>query len=165
MREEIERGLAMYVDNIRTAISELKPEEYKEYLERLRLVLRKNYSKNVKPSELKQRVDEFVAGRDPKIDSFESYLLTFDEFTSDGAINALNKKKVNMPTTWRELLIKVTEDRTISPDIMKHLEDEQIIKEVKTMFQLSIKFCSSNNHEQFYNQLYQFNQFLKIGMR
>ena len=51
----------MYVDNVRNTISRLEQGEYEEYLKRLRSVLRRKYSKNVKPSELKRRVDEFVS--------------------------------------------------------------------------------------------------------
>ena len=77
----------MYVDNVRNKIGGLKQDDYKEYIKRLRLVLKRRYSKNVKPSELKQRVDEFVGGKDPKIESFEAYLITFDELSEDRGID------------------------------------------------------------------------------
>ncbi|MCV5526537.1 hypothetical protein OFN18_31190, partial [Escherichia coli] len=86
-------------------------------------VLRRKYSKNVKPSELKRRVDEFVSGKDPKIGSFEAYLITFDELSTNGAMNVLHNNNVRMPKNWRQLLLKVTEDRTLSPEAIKHLEE------------------------------------------
>ncbi|MFL8938997.1 hypothetical protein ACKA06_19620 [Rossellomorea oryzaecorticis] len=152
----------MYIYNVRRAIDELNNEEYYEYLKRLRSVLTRKYNKNVKPSEIKQRVDEFVKGKDPKIDYFESYLITFDELTTDGAINALHNKKVKMPKTWRQLLLKVTEDRTLSPEVVKHLEDEQILIEIKALFYQSIEYCKDENRDRFFENLYHFNYFLKI---
>ncbi|MED3907459.1 hypothetical protein, partial [Geobacillus thermodenitrificans] len=95
----------MYVNNVREALDRLTEDEFEEYLKRLRLVLRKRYKKNVKPSDLKNRVKEFINGKDPKIDYFESYLLTFDELSVNGAINALHNKKIRIPKTWRHLLL------------------------------------------------------------
>jgi hypothetical protein len=155
----------MYVNNVRKTIDELDQEEYEEYLQKLRSVLRRKYSKNVKPSELKQRVDEFVDGKDPKIDSFEAYLITFDELSTNGAINALHKNKVKMPKTWRQLLLKVTEDRTLSPEVIKHLNDEEVLTELKALFYYSIDYCKSENRDDFFRNIHHFNGFLKIGSR
>ncbi|WHY86521.1 hypothetical protein QNH39_01080 [Neobacillus novalis] len=152
----------MYVSNIRKTIGDLEQDEYEEYLKKLRSVLRGKYSKNVKPSDLKQRVDEFVDGKDPKIDYFEAYLITFDELSTNGAMNALHNKKVKMPKSWRRLLLKVTEDRTLSPDVIKHLEDEEVLIEIKALFYHSIEYCKSGNRDQFYQNLYHFNGFIKI---
>ncbi|WP_096202057.1 hypothetical protein [Bacillus sp. FJAT-45350] len=153
----------MYVDNVRNTINGLDQAEYEEYLKKLRSVLMRKYSKNVKPSELKQRVDEFVVGKDPKIDYFESYLITFDELSTNGAINALHNNKIKMPKTWRQLLLKVTEDRTFSPEVVRHLEDEQILIEIKALFYNSIEYCKDENRDEFHRNLYHFNGFLKIA--
>jgi hypothetical protein len=159
----IARGeIIMYVNNVRKSINELDDVELKEYLKRLRMVLGKEYDKSVKPSELKQRVEEFVEGKDPKIDYFEAYLLTFDELTVNGANNALNSKQIKMPKTWRQLLLSVTEDRTFSGDITKHLEDEQVLIEIKALFFNCIEHCTDGNKDQFFKNLYSFNNFLKI---
>ncbi|MBG9656277.1 hypothetical protein [Cytobacillus firmus] len=155
----------MYIDNVRESISELEDDEYKEYLTRLRLVLRKKYKKNVKPSELKQRVDEFVGGKDPKIDYFESYIITFDELELDGGIQALRNRKIKMPKSWRQLLLKVTEDRTLSSEVIQHLEDEEILRELKALFYYSIEFCKDESRDVFHQNLYHFNGFLKITKR
>jgi hypothetical protein len=69
------------------------------------------------------------------------YLVTFDELSVNGAINALHNKKIKMPKTWRQLLLSVTEDRTLSPEVVKHLEDEQILSEIKALFYNSIEYC------------------------
>lgn len=153
----------MYVDNVRNKLGELERDEYEEYLKRLRLVIKRRYSKNVKPSELKQRVDEFVGGRDPKIESFEAYLITFDELSTNGALKALYNKKLKMPKTWRQLLLKVTEDRTLSPEVTKHLEEEEILLETKALFYYSIEYCKSKKKDEFFENLRHFNGFLKIG--
>jgi len=155
----------MFVDNVRKSIGELDDAEYVAYLKRLRLVLKKNYQKDTKPSELKKRVDEFVEGKDPKIDYFESYLLTFDELYKNGAMNALNKGVTNIPKTWRQLLLSVTDDRSLSSEVVKHLEDEEILKEMKALFFSSIEYCKHENRELHFRNLYRFNSFLKINSR
>lgn len=160
--KKIGEGRNMYVNNVREALDRLTEDEFEEYLKRLRLVLRKRYKKNVKPSDLKNRVKEFINGKDPKIDYFESYLLTFDELSVNGAINALHNKKIKIPKTWRQLLLSVTEDRTLSPEVVKHLEDEQILSEIKALFYNSIEYCKNENRDQFFTNLYSFNNFLKI---
>lgn len=154
----------MYVDNVRNTINRLEQDEYEEYLKKLRSILMRKYSKNVKPSELKQRVDEFIGGKDPKIDSFEAYLITFDELSTNGAMYALHNKKVKMPITWRQLLLKVTEDRTLSPDVIKHLEEEEILLEIKALFYYSIEYSKSENKDKFFENLRHFNGFLKIAL-
>nr|WP_259548613.1 hypothetical protein [Heyndrickxia oleronia] len=154
----------MYVDNVRNTISRLEQDEYEEYLKKLRSILMRKYSKNVKPSELKQRVDEFIGGKDPKIESFEAYLITFDELSTNGAMNALHNKKVKMPKTWRQLLLKVTEDRTLSPEVIKQLEEEEILIEIKALFYYSIEYCKRENKDKFFENLRHFNGFLKIAL-
>jgi len=155
----------MFVDNVRNSIGELDNAEYAAFLKRLRLVLKKNYQKNTKPSELKKRVDEFVEGKDPKIDYFESYLLTFDELYKNGAMNALNMGITKVPKTWRQLLLSVTDDRSLSAEVVEHLEDEEILKEMKALFFSSIEYCKDKNRDLLFRNLYHFNKFLKINSR
>ncbi|WP_417898325.1 hypothetical protein ABN702_19240 [Bacillus haimaensis] len=154
----------MYVDNVRNTIGDLDQDEYEEYLKKLRSVLMRKYHKSVKPSELKQRVDEFISGKDPKIESFEAYLITFDELSTNGAMNALHNKNLRMPKTWRQLLLKVTEDRTLSPEVTKHLEEEEILIEIKALFYYSIEYCKSEKKDKFFENLRHFNGFLKIAL-
>lgn len=152
----------MYVDNVRNAIYTLDCDEYEEYIKKLRSVLMRKYNKNVKPSELKKRVDEFVYGNNPHIDYFESYLLAFDELSLNGATNAFLNKNMKIPKTWRQMLLKVTEDRTLSANIFKHLDDEVILTEIKALFFRSIEYCEHENKDRFFENLYLLNSFLKI---
>lgn len=153
----------MYVDRVRESIKKLTIDEYDEYLERLRFVLRRIYMKKVKPSDLKKRVNGFINGKDPDIDYFEAYMLTFDELAINGGFDVLQNKNINMPKTWRQLLLKVTEDRPLSPDLIKYLdEDKNILIEIKALFYNSIEHCKGNSKEQFFSNLHTFNSFLKI---
>ena len=104
-----------------------------------------------------------LGGEDPKIESFEAYLITFDELSPNGAMNALLNKNLKMPKTWRQLLLKVTEDRTLSLEVTKHLEDEEILLETKALFYYSIEYCKSKKKDEFFENLRHFNGFLKIG--
>jgi hypothetical protein len=155
----------MYVDSIRNTIKAFNEEEYQEYLKRLRSILIRKYNKNIRPSVLRQRVDEFVQGKDPNIDSFEAYLTTFDELAVNGAINALFSQNIKMPKTWRQILLTVTEDRTFSPDVVKHLNDQEILIEIKALFYNCVEHCKHEDRDQFFNNLYHFNGFLKIGAK
>jgi hypothetical protein len=154
----------MYVNNVREAIQSLDNQEYQEYLNQLRKILRRNYSKNVKPFDLRNRVDKFVNGNKPNIDYFESYLITFDELSDNGGINSLSNNKIKSSTSWRKLLLKVTQDRTFSSEINNYLEDEKILAEVKAIFYNSITYCKADNKQHFFNNLKSFNEFIKIGM-
>ncbi|MGG3919570.1 hypothetical protein, partial [Parageobacillus thermoglucosidasius] len=116
----------MYVNNVREALDRLTEDEFEEYLKRLRLVLRKRYKKNVKPSDLRNRVKEFISGKDPKIDYFESYLLTFDELSVNGAINVLHSKKIKMPKTWRQLLLFLASRKCMKWQLKMHTYTCQI---------------------------------------
>lgn len=155
----------MYVNNVRKSIDGLSDHEYNEYLNRLRMILKKQYHKNVKPAELKKRVDEFVGGKDPKIESFEAYLHTFDELSINGAINAIQNNHVRLPISWRGLLLKVTEDRTLSADVIKHLDDEQILIEIKAMYYNCIEYCKDEKKDRFFNNLHTFNNFIRINRK
>lgn len=152
----------MYIQNIRDSIFNLTPEEKEVYLGKLRMILRKNYGKNIKPADLKDRVDAFVNGIKPSSDYFEAYLLTFDEINPKGALNALQNEKVRFPTTWRELLINVTSDRSLSSEIHKHIEDDKIRLQIKALFFYSIEYCKHRDKEEFSSNLYKFIEFLKI---
>lgn len=152
----------MYINNVRDAIRSLNDIEYEEYLSKLRLILKKKYSKNVKPSVLKQRVDEFVSGGNPKIDYFECYLLTFDELFKDGAINALQSPTIKTPKVWKNLMINIMDDWVLSPQIVKDLDDEQTLIEIQKLFYNSIEHCKGENKEQFLENLHAFNNFLRI---
>lgn len=152
----------MFVDNVRNSIGKLDDAEYEDYLKKLRLILKNHYQKEAKPSEIKKRVDLFVKGKDAKIDHFEAYLLTFDELSENGAMNALNMKITRTPQTWRQLLISVTNDLTLSSEVVIHLEDEDILREIKALFYNAIEYGKNENRDQFFNNLYHFNHFLKI---
>jgi hypothetical protein len=153
----------MYIDNVRNSIEDLDEREFEEYIKRLRSVLKRTKGKNVKPSVLKKRVNKFVEGKDPKIDYFESYLLTFDELSINGAINAIQNRKIVMPKTWRQLLVTVTDDLTLPSDITKHLENEHVLLELKILFFKSIRHCQNKNKDRFSENLHAFNQFLQIN--
>lgn len=153
----------MYVNRLRRSIGELSGIEFDKFIDRLRDILKTEYGKEVKPSDLRQRVGEFVSGRKkPHIDYFEAYLLTIDSLTGGGALNTLKKGNVNMPNTWRQLLLSVTSDRPIPPQIVKHIEDEEILKQVKALFYNSITYCQHEHKDNFSANLHTHNNFLKI---
>ena len=157
------RGIKVYVDNIREAIKKLSSTEFDEYLKQLRMVLKRKYKKEVKPSDLKMRVNDFVnIKKDPKIDYFEAYIITFDEITKNGGQSALVGHYRKTPKNWRQLLIRVTEDISLPEEIIKHLEDESIAKETKALFYNCMTYCQVQNTNQFYDNLRSFNSFLKI---
>ncbi|WP_159780847.1 hypothetical protein [Bacillus sp. N1-1] len=152
----------MYLDNVRRTIANLKPIERQQFLVHLRKILKDKYRKNVKPSELETRVREFVTGKEPKADYFEAYLLTFDELSMNGALEALKKGKVKLPITWRQLLLSVTSDTPVPIHIREHLNDELILKELKAVFKNVLQYCEDDQQDNFFENLQNFNKFISI---
>lgn len=54
------------------------------------------------------------------------------------------------------------DDLALSPQIVKDLDDEQILIEIQKLFYNSIEHCKGENKEQFRENLHTFNNFLKI---
>ncbi|GAB6558125.1 hypothetical protein bcgnr5378_06630 [Bacillus cereus] len=158
----------MYINNVRDTIRNLSDFEYEEFLSRLRQILNIRHNKYVKPSVLRQRVDEFASGGNPKIDYFECYLLTLDEIFKEGAINALQnpeiKSPIENPKDRTDLMIKVMHDFGLSSQITRDLDDERILIEIKTLLYNSLEHCKGENKEKFRQNLHAFNNFLKIKL-
>lgn len=140
----------MYIQNIRDAIFNLSDEEEKIFLKKLRNILKFQYGKDVRPKTLKGRVLKFVHGTKPNSDYLEAYLLTFDEIKQNGAVNALQGEKIDFPQTWRDLLFLSSNAQPLPPNIIKHLDEETVQKELRDMFHNSVMHCESNNTEQFF---------------
>ncbi|MEK4293025.1 hypothetical protein [Paenibacillus sp. FSL R5-0914] len=153
----------MLIQNVRDSLEDLTKEELNVFLIRLKDLLLHRYGKDVKYSALEDRVKAFINGTKPSSDYLEAYWLTFEELAPGGALNALQKKKVNFPQSWRELLIHVTNDRTLPPEIIEHLKDEQIRTGLKALFFNCIDHCKNSDKGQFYDNLSRFNNFFEIN--
>lgn len=158
--------MAIYVDNVRESIKRVIQNDEKaweEYKSFVRESLRKHYRVNAKPKTLENTILKFVDGRDPKIHYLECYLLAFDTLFYNGAAAAIQNKELKKPRTWRELLITVTDDLTLPHEVTKHLQHDEILLELKTMFNRSIDHCNNKDKGKFSENLHKFNQFLSIN--
>ncbi|RDY72587.1 hypothetical protein DXT76_01215 [Halobacillus trueperi] len=154
----------MYVDNVRDSIKKLSEEEFEEYVKVLRVVMKED-GKNIRPGTLRKRVENFSKGSETVIESFESYLATFDRLAVGGGLDALRGQKIRMPKTWRQILLKVTSDQPLPPVIRTHVEDEKIARELKGLFVNSVEYCKDEGKVEFYDNLCHFNDFLKIASK
>lgn len=108
----------MYIERVRSYIRDLYKNDKKKYnsfIEKLTKILQTKYrKKNIKQSEVKRRVAEFLEGTQPKAEYFEAYLHAIDEMSLNGAIEVLKGKEIKEPSNWRELLILSVEKKTAS---------------------------------------------------
>jgi hypothetical protein len=158
--------MAIYIDNVRKSIKRLKKNDkdaWDKYKDIVRGSLKKNYDLNVKPGTLEKRIIHFVKGKETKNHYLECYLQAFDVLFYNGAAAAIQNKDMEKPRTWRELLITATDDLTLSPVVTVHLEHEEIILELKTMFYRSIEHCKHKNINKFSENIHNFNLFLSIN--
>ncbi|MEK5078519.1 hypothetical protein MKX73_05990 [Solibacillus sp. FSL W7-1436] len=154
----------MYTENIRRAIKVMEDEQYEEFLIKLRKTLKYKLNTDVKPSELKKQVENFLQNKIEKISIkyLEGYLLTLDELSVDGGFKAIFQGKVTAANTWRDLLIISTQDQPLPRDIDINLDDDLLIKEIKVLFINALKYCANENKETFRNNVHIINSFLSI---
>lgn len=74
----------------------MKDEQYEEFLIKLRKTLKYKLNTDVKPSELKKQVENFLQNKIEKISIkyLEGYLLTLDELSVDGGFKAIFQGKL-----------------------------------------------------------------------
>lgn len=155
----------MYVDRIRKFIASFDEVKLDEFLEKLKIILWKNYGKALKPSHVRDRVEYFVNGGNSEIKYFEAFLLTLDEIERNGSENILFNK-FTKEITWRHLLLNVTKDQALPIGLQYVLNEENMkenMKEMKAIFQNTIFFCYANSNSEFNKNLRTFNSFLKIS--
>jgi hypothetical protein len=157
----------MYINNIRAALNEFNDELIKEFAAVLCEILRAQYSKtkeNTKPQSIENRVRKFKDGGMIEIDFYEAILLTFDVLEINGAINALKNGHTKISLGWRQLLLRITEDRTPSEEIIIFLDDPLIIKDLKALFFNSIEYCKDNSKSKFHENLILHNAFIQLAL-
>lgn len=152
----------MYIDNVRNVIREFDRVEYDAYLMRLHRVLQERFNKNLKPSVLRMRVDEFKNGTNSSIEYFEAYLLAFDEIVAYGAIKVLQGRTLEMEHPWRPLMQRLRKNKSLSEESISHLQNERVNDELEEALYNILSYCSTLHTDQFLDNLQLFNQFLKI---
>lgn len=157
-------GGKLYIENIRQAIKVMNDEQYAEFLNKLRKNLKYKLGINIKPSELKIQVEKFTNKKTDKISIryLEGYLLTLDDFSVDGGLKAIFQGKVTAAITWRDILIISTQDQPLPRDIEIDLDDDLLIKEIKSLFINTLRYCENENKETFRNNIHTVNSFLTI---
>lgn len=156
----------MYIERVRSYIRDLYKNDKKKYnlfIEKLTKILQTKYrKKNIKQSEVKRRVTEFLEGTQPKAEYFEAYLHAIDEISLNGAIEVLKGKEIKEPSNWREFLILSVEKKPLPKNIAQHFKDPDILEEVKRLIYLSITYCADTEKKKFQMKLHDFNRFLNI---
>lgn len=154
----------MYIENIRNAIQSLNEDRYEEFLNKLRKNLKYKYKTDIKPSELKIQVEKFLDNKTDKISIryLEGYLLTLNDLSVNGGLKAILQSKINMPSTWRDLLIVATEDRPLPKGINRERLDKTLVKDIKLLFTNALSYCADENKEKFQENIHKMNDFLSI---
>lgn len=154
----------MYIENIRKAIKTMTDEQYDEFLIKLRKKLKNKFNIDVKPSELKKQVYNFLENKTDKISIryLEGYLLVLDDLSVDGGLKSILQGKITVANTWRDLLIIATQDQPLPKDIDIDISDNILIKDIKLLFTNVIKYCANENKEKFQNNIHKVNEFLTI---
>lgn len=154
----------MYIENIRKAIKTMTDEQYDEFLIKLRKKLKNKFNIDVKPSELKKQVYNFLENKTDKISIryLEGYLLVLDDLSVDGSLKSILQGKITVANTWRDLLIIATQDQPLPKDIDIDISDNILIKDIKLLFTNVIKYCANENKEKFQNNIHKVNEFLTI---
>ncbi|WHZ60088.1 hypothetical protein [Metabacillus hrfriensis] len=139
----------MYIENVRARISYFTESEKMQLAETARTILqeRNMISSKVKPSEIMKYLDNFINHKDTKLVYLEGYLSALDRLYTEGGKNALLGQKIRKNNTWRNLLIKITNDR-VCPELEPYAEDELMIKEFKDVFITLVEtFITPNRDE------------------
>lgn len=153
----------MYVNRVRASITEIhnNHQAFNKFIKTLMDILKKKYrKKSVEEKDVRNTVKNFINGTSPKIDYFEAYLLTLDEFASNGSMGILKGEEIKTPTTWRELIILSTRNIILPVEIQKHLKDENILTEMIALFANALKYTSHSEKKKFETRLHDFNRFL-----
>lgn len=154
----------MYIENIKNTLKSLTNDQYDEFLIKLRKNLKYKFDTDIKPSELKIQIENFLDNKTDKISIryLEGYLLTLNDISVKGGLNAILHAKINTPYTWRDLLIISTEDRPLPRGIRPEHLDKTLIKDIKLLFTNVLKYCADENKEELHHNIQKMNNFISI---
>jgi hypothetical protein len=96
------------------------------------------------------------------VENFEAILLTIDDVIHNGALETLRGNEPKISRNWREIIALSAKDYVPNEEIRKHLDDKDVILELKLLFQNSMKFCAHPSLIDFQSNLHDFNRFLQI---
>lgn len=152
----------LYIDKVRKAIHEFNRLEYEVYLMRLHRIMEEKYKKNLKPSVLRMRVDEFKNGKNSSLEYFEGYLLAFDEMIPDGTIKILQGHELETESPWHPLMQRLLKNKSLSKENTEYLKIGLVNDEIEALLCNMIIYCSASHSKNFIDNLHLFNQFLNM---
>lgn len=153
---------ALYIDKVRKVISEFDRVEYEAYLIRLHRILKERYEKNLKPSVLRKRVDEFKNGTNSSLEYFEAYLLTFDEMVPGGTVKIFQSQELEMVSPLQPLMHQMLKNKLLSKENTEHLKMKNVNDEIEALLYNIITYCSASHPKEFAENLHLFNQVLNM---
>lgn len=154
----------MYIDNIRKTIKAMTDEQYVDFINKLRKNLKYKFNIEIKLSQLKIQVENFVENKIEKISMryLDAYLLTFDDLAVQGGVKAILHGEMTVARTWRDLLMISTKDQPLPKAIKVDLIDDVLIKDIKFLFMNVLKYCANENKDILQHNIHAVNDFLSI---
>ncbi|GGB52892.1 hypothetical protein [Fictibacillus barbaricus] len=139
----------MYLDNVRDKLSSLSYEDQRKVATEARdlLVNLTLIKPAVRPKEAFDSLTNFINRKDTKVYYLEGFLLALDSLYPEGGKRALLGEKLDSRHTWRNLLIRITND-VPSPILDKYKDDPHIIKEFKQLFISLNKKCLTDDKDE-----------------
>ncbi|HIE6633201.1 MAG: hypothetical protein E7G93_07405 [Bacillus paranthracis] len=151
----------MYIENVRKALRSLSTQEQYELanLTKQILIRRGRINESVRPSEIERYMKNFICGKETKMKYLEGFLESMDLLILQGGSKALLGKQITGQGTWRDILLNVTND-VPSEKLMKHVNNEYIIKELKKLFITIVESCVVEDEEKTIQRLHLINEIL-----
>lgn len=139
----------MYLDNVRKKLATLDDKQKDEIARKTREILleKKLISKNVRNGSVLKSLNNFINLKDTSVNYLGGFLQALDEIYPEGGKRALLGDKLDGRNTWRNLLIRVTNDLP-SPQLEKYLDEPHIIKEFKHLYVSLTKKCVTEDKDE-----------------
>lgn len=154
----------MYIENLRKRLTSLNSPDYEKFKIRAYNHLINNLDKNrLKKGDFQNQLNSFMEGSTKFIsfDNLNSYLYALDMINKRGAQNAMfYQNRGSQPNSWRDLLIKITEDQPFPKEVKSSHFDESNISILKSIMKKIIIHTSSVEIDDTNRRLVLFNEFL-----
>ncbi|WP_419877525.1 hypothetical protein [Brevibacillus centrosporus] len=154
----------MYIDNVRKTLNKINRTERERLIHETKKILlsKGKINASVRPAEIEKYLDNFINGKETNIKYFEGFIEALDLLFVDGAKDAFLYGSSKKITTWREILLKITNDLP-SKKFERYSENEFLLKEFKALFITIVEGCVDDDEEITLQRFRILNDLLKIN--
>lgn len=136
----------MFLKKLRTALSQLSDEEIYDIakIARDNLYKKEFIGASIKASHVDGYLKNFIEKNKTSGKYLEAYFDALEEWEPGFVQKVLLGEKVRTSHTWRNILIKITND-VASSKLEKMKDDDYIMKELKILFISTVEACISDD--------------------